>query len=992
MADGSTLPTITFTLDGEEVTARPGESIWEVAKRLGTTIPHLCHADEPGYRSDGNCRACMVEVEGERVLAPSCMRMPTDGMAVKVASDRAKKARKGVLEMLIADQPPRSEAHDAAAHFWNMADLCEVSGSRYPAIEAKRVPLLDNSHVAMNVNLDSCIHCNLCVRACREVQVNDVIGMAGRGHDAQIVFDMNDPMGASSCVACGECVQACPTGALTPATIADTKNSETIDREVQSVCPYCGVGCQLTFKIKDEKIKFVDGASSCVACGECVQACPTGALTPATIADTKNSENIDREVNSVCPYCGVGCQLTFKIKDEKIKFVDGANGPANQQRLCVKGRFGFDYVDHPHRLTKPLIRREDAPAKGLNVDPANPLTHFREASWDEALDFAAKGLLKVKTEYPGASTAGFGSAKCSNEEAYLFQKLIREAFGHNNVDHCTRLCHASSVAALMENVGSGAVTATFNEIENADVAIAIGCNPVGNHPVAATFFKQFAERGGTLITMDPRANGMFRHATHGLQFKPGADVALLNSIMNVIVEEGLTDRQYIAAFTENFDALAAHLPAYTPEAMEPITGIDPQTVREVARAFAGAKAAMIFWGMGISQHTHGTDNSRCLISLALMCGQVGRPGTGLHPLRGQNNVQGASDAGLIPMFLPDYQSVKDEGVRARFEKAWGSNVNETPGLTVVEIMDAVHAGKIRGMYVLGENPAMSDPDVDHARDALAALDHLVVQDIFLTETANYADVILPAAAWPEKNGTVTNTNRQVQMGRKALDAPGEAREDWAITVDLAKRLGLDWTYEHPRDVFAEMKIVMNSLDNISWDRLERENVVTYPSLSEEDPGQPVVFGDGFPRAEGRARFAPAHYQPPAEEPDAEYPTVLTTGRLLEHWHTGSMTRRAGVLDALEPEATVSIHPLMLEKMGAQAGDILSVQTRRGSIDLMARADTAVAEGMIFIPFAFVEAAANILTNPQLDPFGKIPEFKFCAARVTKAEKAVVAAE
>jgi len=928
MADGSTLPTITFSLNGEEVTATTGESIWEVAKRTGTTIPHLCHADEPGYRSDGNCRACMVEIEGERVLAASCIRQPREGMVVTTDSARAEKARKGVMELLLADQPAREDAHDAAAHFWNMADLCEVSGSRYPAMEQARVPLLDASHVAMHVNLDSCIHCNLCVRACREVQVNDVIGMAGRGHDAKIVFDMDDPM----------------------------------------------------------------GASSCVACGECVQACPTGALTPATIADTKNSESIDREVRSVCPYCGVGCQLTFKIKDEKIKVVDGANGPSNQQRLCVKGRFGFDYIDHPHRLTVPLIRRTDAPAKGLNVDPADPLTHFREATWDEALDAAAQGLLKVRDEHPGASTAGFGSAKCSNEEAYLFQKLIREAFGHNNVDHCTRLCHASSVAALMENVGSGAVTATFNEIENADVAIAIGCNPVGNHPVAATFFKQFAERGGTLITMDPRANGLFRHATHGLQFKPGADVALLNSIMQVIVEEGLTDRQYIAAFTENFDELAAHLPAYTPEAMEPITGIDPATVRAVARAFAGAKAAMIFWGMGISQHTHGTDNSRCLIALALMCGQVGRPGTGLHPLRGQNNVQGASDAGLIPMFLPDYQSVKDDYVRARFEKVWGFEADAAPGLTVVEIMDAIHAGSIRGMYVLGENPAMSDPDVDHARDALAALDHLVVQDIFLTETANYADVILPAAAWPEKNGTVTNTNRQVQMGRKALDAPGEAREDWAITVELAKRLGLGWTYEHPRDVFAEMKLVMNSLDNITWDRLEAENVVTYPSLSETDPGQPVVFGSGFPRAEGRARFAPAHYLPPAEEPDADYPVVLTTGRLLEHWHTGSMTRRAGVLDALEPEATVSIHPLMLEKMGAVAGDMLRVQTRRGAIDLMARADTAVAEGMIFIPFAFVEAAANVLTNPQLDPYGKIPEFKFCAARVTKAEEAVAAAE
>ncbi len=924
MADGSTLPTITFTLDGEETVARPGESIWEVAKRTGTRIPHLCHADEPGYRSDGNCRACMVEIEGERTLAASCIRQPRDGMVVTTDSARAEKARKGVMELLLADQPAREEAHDAAAHFWNMADLCEVSESRYPAIEDARVPLLDNSHVAMNVNLDACIHCNLCVRACREVQVNDVIGMAGRGHDAKIVFDFDDPMGASSCVACGECVQACPTGALTPATIADTRNSEAIDREVQSVCPYCGVGCQ----------------------------------------------------------------LMFKIKDDRIKYVEGANGPSNQQRLCVKGRFGFDYVDHPHRLTRPLVRRDDAPAKGLTVDPSNPWTHFREATWDEALDVAAKGLLKVRDTYPGASTAGFGSAKCSNEEAYLFQKLIREAFGHNNVDHCTRLCHASSVAALMENVGSGAVTATFNEIENADVAIAIGCNPVGNHPVAATFFKQFAERGGTFIAMDPRANGMFRHATYGLQFRPGADVALLNAIMHVIVEEGLTDRQYIEAFTENFDALAAHLPAYSPEAMEPITGIEPETVRAVARAFAGAKAAMIFWGMGVSQHTHGTDTSRCLIALALMCGQVGRPGTGLHPLRGQNNVQGASDAGLIPMVLPDYQKVADADVRARFEAAWGFEIDETPGLTVVEIMDAIHAGTIRGMYVLGENPAMSDPDVQHARDALAALDHLVVQDIFLTETANFADVILPAAAWPEKNGTVTNTNRQVQMGRKALDAPGEAREDWAITVALAKRLGLDWTYDHPREVFAEMKLVMNSLDNITWDRLEAENVVTYPSLSETDPGQPVVFGDGFPREEGRARFAPAHYMPPAEEPDAEYPVVLTTGRLLEHWHTGSMTRRAGVLDALEPEATVSVHPDTLDALSAAAGDRLTVETRRGAIDLMARADTAVARGVAFIPFAFVEAAANVLTNPQLDPYGKIPEFKFCAARLSKTRKAV----
>ena len=581
------------------------------------------------------------------------------------------------------------------------------------------------------------------------------------------------------------------------------------------------------------------------------------------------------------------------------------------------------------------------------------------------------------------------AAKCSNEEAYLFQKFIRQGFQHNNVDHCTRLCHASSVAALLENVGSGAVTATFNEIENADVAIVIGANPTENHPVAATYFKQFSKRGGKLIVMDPRGQGLKRHAHHMLQFRPGTDVAMLNAIMNVIVEEKLYDEQYIAGFTENWPAMKEHLAGFPPEKMSELCGIDADTLREVARSFAGAQSAMIFWGMGISQHIHGTDNSRCLISLALMCGQVGRPGSGLHPLRGQNNVQGASDAGLIPMFLPDYQSVTDEGVRTAFNEVWGSeDIASEKGLTVVEIMDAVHEGEIRGMYVLGENPAMSDPDVEHARDALAMLDHLVVQDIFLTETANYADVILPSSAWPEKTGTVTNTNRQVQMGRPAVSPPGDAKEDWWITVELAKRIGLDWAYTHPKEVFAEMKLTMNSFNNITWDRLEK-TAVTYPSLSEDDPGQPIVFGDGYPRPEGRARFTPAAVTAPAETPDDEYPMILTTGRQLEHWHTGSMTRRAAVLDWAEPEANASLHPKTLRRMEVKPGEMITVETRRGSINIMARADRAVAEDMIFVPFAYVEAAANVLTNPALDPYGKIPEFKYSACRVAKAESSVM---
>ena len=923
MADGNNIPQISFVMDGQDVTAFEGETIWDVAKRHGKDIPHLCHKDQTGYRPDGNCRACVVEIDGERTLAASCCRAPSAGLQVKTDSERAQKSRALVMELLLADQPERAAAHDASAHFWDMAQANGVSESRFPTLEADRIPLLDDSHVAMRVNLDACIQCGLCVRACREVQVNDVIGMAERGHDAYPTFDFADPMGASSCVACGECVQACPTGALMPATVLDDHQQG-------------------------------------------------------------DSADFDTEVKSVCPFCGVGCQVSLKLKEGKIKYVEGINGPANEGRLCVKGRFGYDYIHHPHRLTKPLIRREGMP-KGLNVDPANPLTHFREASWEEALDFAANGLADLRSQHGGRSVAGFGSAKCTNEEAYLFQKLIRQGFGHNNVDHCTRLCHASSVAALMENVGSGAVTATFNQIEHADVAIVIGANPTENHPVAATYFKQFAKRGGKLIIMDPRGTAMRRHAKHMLQFRPGADVALLNAIMSVIVEEGLYDQAYIERYTENWEAEKQHLAGFAPEKMEELTGISAADIRAVARDFATAKAGMIFWGMGVSQHIHGTDNARCLISLALMTGNVGKPGSGLHPLRGQNNVQGASDAGLIPMFLPDYQSVTDDGVRSAFSEIWASgDFSNEKGLTVTEILDAVHHGQIKGMYILGENPAMSDPDVTHARQALASLQHLVVQDIFLTETANYADVILPAAAFYEKNGTVTNTNRQVQMGRAAAQPPGEAREDWAITAALAQRLGLNWAYSHPSDVFAEMKQGMKSLNNISWARLMDESAVTYPSLSPTDPGQAIVFGDGFPRADGRARFAPAQVIAPDEQPDRDYPMVLTTGRQLEHWHTGSMTRRSVVLDAVEPQANCSLHPATLRKLGVAPGGMVRLETRRGAIEVMAREDRAVAPDMVFLPFAYVEAAANILTNPALDPYGKIPEFKYAAVRVTAA--------
>jgi formate dehydrogenase major subunit len=906
---------IEFKLNGETVSATPGETLIEVADRLGVEIPRLCYKE--GYRPDGNCRACVVEIAGERVLAPSCCRTATAGMEVSSRSDRALHSQKIVLELLKSDAPAADlKPGGNELRYWS-----DRLGVGAPRFEPRWQPSTDASHPAMTVNLDACIQCTRCVRACREVQVNDVIGYSWRGSAAKIVFDFADPMGESTCVACGECVQACPTGALAPAKAA---------YEIEA----------------------------------------------------------DKTVESVCPFCGVGCQLTYHVKDNTLVRVEGRDGPANHDRLCVKGRFGFDYANHPQRLTKPLIRKPGLAKQGdFTVDPTRWSDVFREATWEEALEFAAGALARIRDSAGGGALAGFGSAKGSNEEAYLFQKLVRTGFGSNNVDHCTRLCHASSVAALLEGIGSGAVSNPVSDVAKADFIFVIGANPTSNHPVAATWIKNAAKRGARLVVADPRRTDMARHAWRVLQFKPDMDVALLNAMIYTILEENLVDPEFIRSRTTGFEALKENAKGFSPEAMGPLCGIPAQTIREVARAYATADGSMILWGMGISQHVHGTDNARCLIALALMTGQIGRPGTGLHPLRGQNNVQGASDAGLIPMMYPDYQRVDNAQANARFEKYWGCKLDMRPGLTVVEIIDAACDGRIRGMYVMGENPAMSDPNAHHARAGLAKLEHLVVQDIFLTETAYLADVVLPASAWPEKTGTVTNTDRMVQMGRRALDLPGSARQDLWITQEIGKRLGLDWAYAGPdsgvAQVYEEMRGAMNSIGGISWERLEATSSVTYPCRTEDDPGQPVVFKEAFATADGRARFVPADLIAADERPDAEFPFILITGRQLEHWHTGSMTRRASVLDALEPHAVVSMHPLDLERIGAQPGDVLTVASRRGEIVLTARSDEGTSRGSVFIPFAFYEAAANLLTNAALDPFGKIAEVKYCAVKVAK---------
>lgn len=942
-------PTIQFTLDGKAINAFSGESILNAAKRHGVEIPHLCYKD--GYRADGNCRACVVEIKGERVLAPSCCRNVSAGMEVQAQSVRAVKSQKMVLEMLLSDMPEKGYKWNDAATTATATSPAQPNAGEHGELSAWADAMAvtvrpqlraiarqsvsswtDASHPAMLVNLDACIQCTRCVRACREEQVNDVIGYAGRGAHSKIVFDLDDPMQESTCVACGECVQACPTGALMPKGLV-------------------------------------------------------------------GSQKVDRTVDSVCPFCGVGCLITYKIKDEKIVSVDGRDGPANHERLCVKGRFGFDYVHHAGRLTKPLIRKA-----GVAKDPALLNTQdkaisdvFREATWEEALDFAAHNLLKLKQQYGPKALAGFGSAKGSNEEAYLFQKLVRTGFGSNNVDHCTRLCHASSVAALLEGVGSGAVSNQVNDVRNSELVIIIGSNPTANHPVAATWMKNAAKHGTKIVLADPRITDIGKHAWRTLQFKPDTDVAMLNAMIYTVIEEGLASEAFIRERTNNYEALKANIKDYSPEQMAPICGIPAEALREVARAFATAKSAMILWGMGVSQHVHGTDNARCLIALVSITGQIGKPGSGLHPLRGQNNVQGASDAGLIPMMLPNYQRVDNPQVQAWFEDFWGTKLDSQPGLTVVETMHAAlfddsHPNKVHGMYIEGENPAMSDPDLNHARHALAQLKHLVIQDIFMTETAWLADVVLPASAWPEKTGTVSNTDRMVQLGKQALTPPGDARPDLWIIQQIAQRMGLTWNYGMDdadgkcgvAKVYEEMRQAMHTaISGITWERLQQASSVTYPCLSLDDPGSPTVFIDSFPTADGRVKLVPADIIPANERPDSEYPMVLITGRQLEHWHTGSMTRRATILDAIEPQATVSMNGADMQKNGLAAGDVVTIQSRRGEVAIRVRRDDGTPTGAVFIPFAYFEAAANKLTNAAFDPVAKIPEFKYCAVRVRK---------
>lgn len=691
-----------------------------------------------------------------------------------------------------------------------------------------------------------------------------------------------------------------------------------------------------------------------------------------------------RSVRSTCPYCGVGCQVDLQIREGHIIRTDAPfNVAPNYGRLCTKGRFGMDFVHHPSRLTYPMIRKD------LGKLPRVPvgLNGFRRASWDEALDLAAQKLAGIIQEHGGNGLGTFCSAKATNEDNYIFQKFVRAVLRTNNIDHCSRLCHAASVAGLQIALGSSAMSNSIAEMKDLEVMLITGSNTSETHPVISTFMREaVVKNGAKLIVIDPRVIEMAQFADYFLQLKPGTDVVLFQALAHVIVKEGMMDQDFLDTRVEGLDAYLPSLETFTPEYAEQVCGVPADLIREAARLYGGANVAAIYWGMGISQSTHGTDNAISLANLALLTGNIGRPGTGLNPLRGQNNVQGCSDSGGLPNTFPGYQPVSDPDIRKKFEKYWGVSLDPEPGLTTMEMVDAAESGFIKGYYVMGENPMMSEPDLLHARHVMENLEFILYQDIFMNETGEYADVILPAVSFAEKDGTFTNSDRRVQLVRPAIQSPGEARPDWEIIQDLARRvqkiLGVTssagFRFDHPADIWQEMADLTPPFQGISHKRIEKENGVHWPCPTPDHPGTPYLFAESFPR--GKGKLTPLAYRPSLELPDEDYPLILSTGRVLYHWHGGTLTRRSK-LDDIYPEALVEIHPQDAEKLELSSGDWVRVRSRRGEIEARALVTERSPIGTVFLPFHFAEAAANILTIDARDPQAKIPDYKVCAVSV-----------
>jgi len=914
---------IRLTINGKEVEVTKGATVLEAALSADIYIPTLCY--DPDLEPYGGCRLCVVEIEGMKGLVSSCTTPATDGMVVHTETAEVNQSRRITMELITVNHQG-----DCLACAKNQdCELLKVA--RYLGMEQNRLDRLrkstqviplDDSHPAFIRDLNKCILCARCVRACHEIVCHDVIDIAFRGNSAKIATFGDKPIAESICKSCGECVVRCPTGALVP----------------------------------------------------------------------KREKPSAKEVKTVCCYCGVGCSIYLGVRDSKIVSVRGdPESPVNHGTLCVKGRWGYDFINHTERLTKPLIRIPGVPRDAGQ----NKIRHdvFREVGWDEALGLVAKKL----RDYGPDGVGVIASAKCTNEENYIMQKFARAVLATNNVDHCARLCHAPTVAGLVQSFGSGAMTNSINDIGDAACILAIGTNTTENHPVLAHRITHAVNKGGKLLVANPYEIELCRFASIWLQHRPGTDVALLMGMMRVIVDEELLDSAFIGERCENFDAFAESLKDFDLDFAERITKVPQSKIVEAARIFATNRPAAILYAMGITQHSHGTDNVLATANLAMLTGNVGKPSTGVNPLRGQNNVQGACDMGALPNVYPGYQPVADPAIRRKFETAWGCllpsalkkkfgitwtcTLPSTPGLTLVEMIEAAYRKDMKALYVIGENPVLSDADVQHVRRALAQLEFLVVQDIFLSETAKFADVVLPAASFAEKDGTFTNTERRVQRVRRAIEPIGDSKPDWWIICQLAQKLeakGFD--YSHPSIIMEEIRNLTPSYGGISYQRLENGGL-QWPCPTDDHPGTPVLHTNIFVR--GKGRFIPLKYIPPGELPDEEYPLILTTGRSLYHFHTGTMTRKVDVLNFLKTDGVVEINPEDAGQLGIIEDDKVKVGSRRGEVITRAKVTEALPPGVVFMTFHFAESAANILTNPELDPISKIPEFKVAAVKVEK---------
>ena len=905
---------IFVTIDGKRVEATKEMTVLEAALKAGVYIPTLCYdADLKPY---GACRLCIVEIEKMRGLPTSCTTPVTDGMVVHTESPAVNQSRRITMELIMAN-------HHGDCLTCAKNQNCELQKvARYLGIEqahfdrlrksTKTVPI-DDSHPAYIRDMNKCILCGRCWRACHEIAGIEAIDMAFRGDLATVSTFENKPILESTCVACGECLERCPTGALT------SRNTILPAREVKTICPYCGVGCSIYLGIRGNEIVSVRG---------------------------------DRE------------------------------SPVNKGGLCIKGRFGFDFVNHPDRLTKPLIRKEGS-GKDIKVN-GNFKDIFREATWDEAIGLIAKKLSGIKAQSGPDSLGVLSSAKFTNEENYLVQKFARAVIGTNNVDHCARLCHASTVAAAALCFGDGAMSNSISDFTKADLLFIIGSNTTECHPIIGRYILQAVRSGKTkLIVADPRITLLAQKSAIHIRHKPGTDVALLNAMMNVILAEGLENKQFIQGRTMGFEETATTVKKYTPEIAAQITGVPKEDIIAAAHLFATGGKAAILYGMGITQHTTGTDNVKSVANLLMMTGNIGTEGTGFSPLRGQNNVQGACDMGALPNVLPGYQQVANAEARQKFEKVWNCKIKDKPGLPMTEMMESAIRGEIKALYIVGENPMMSEPDSTHTRKALQKLDFLVVQDIFPTETAALADVILPAAAFAEKEGTYTSTERRVQKLNQSVQPPGEAKPDWQIVSMLAEKMGYPFPYNNTSEINLEMTSLTPIYGGMQFDRLECYGL-QWPCRDREDPGTPTLHQGTF--SCGLGKFQTVEYRPPAESVSAEYPLILTTGRILEHYHTGSMSRRAKVLQKRVPNGSIEMHPDDALKLGIVAGDIVAIASKRGRIEAPVNITAKVTPGLLFFAFHWREAPANMLTNAALDPVAKIPEFKVSAIKVGPAAK------